>query len=246
MNFTVTVARRGIARTPKFLFHTCLLLLIAAASGAAFADTLYSDAPAYTAYAADNVSSTYSAFDPFLLGSDSTVTGFTLRLWVDPGSNPTLSFSYAISPATSSGTASSPVVSGTVTNPTLQFFRAVNGADVYDVTAAINPVDLQAGRYFLELYNGSTMFPGDSTSYPFAWDITTQNSDLGNAYGYNTGPSYFRYVVTNNLSFGTYTMSVLGTTGSPTNPASTPEPTSIAMIGSGLLALAGAMKKANR
>lgn len=157
----------------------------------------------------------------FTLKSDSTANGATVALWVQYHGT-TTSLDWAISTSPFSGD----LASGTATNLSSTPVSAPDiesaGYDIHNVTFSFPDLSLSAGTYWLHISNAGPAFAW--------WD---------EAWGEGEGASQVHFAfegVDDGISwFGSSTFQILGTSS-----AATPEPSSILLVGSGLLGL-GAM-----
>jgi hypothetical protein len=139
------------------------------------------------------------------------------------------SFSYELGSAAFGADLSSGTVAQNAGNSVLLFTNA-DGYGVYDVTVSINPAALTAGtEYWLSISN-ATDAGNDGTQ---AWDIP--NGGLGGPADCN-----FRQSGTNFGECGIGGESFTLTGGGGTT---TPEPSSIMLFGSGILGLAGVLRR---
>ena len=206
-------------------------MMVGMTSQSAVADILYSNGPANDNYTAWPLGGNYVTANSFTLSQSSTVSGVDFNAWLYPGD--TLStIDYAIIEATNVTDPNFPfdgtiLSSGTV-SPTDTFLESnLYLYGIYDEGFFISGLNLSAGTYYLELSNAVT--PNGDESF---WDIkngpsvaySLSNGNLNDAGG-NPG--------SNSMTF-----EIDGTTTSVT-----PEPSSFLLLGSGVLGLAGLVKR---
>jgi hypothetical protein len=157
--------------------------------------------------------------DTFTLASASTVTGLSFGAWVEPG-DVLQSAEVSITSSEFGGTSFFDQTvnftqSGCVGN---QF-----GLNVCTETGSMN-ASLNAGSYWLNIQNAAT-----TQGQPVYWDE-------------NSGPSSASENSVGTIPSEAFTLNPIGgTTGSGTT--STPEPSSIMLFGSGVLGLAGVLRR---
>ena len=170
-----------------------------------------------------NAASPYVVSDTFTLSSNSTVGGFELGTWEFPGDILT-SLSWSITSLENGGTVYG---SGTVSGKNLtDKFLSTNsyGFDIDLVTVTGLNVGLSAQTYWLNLQNGVV-----TSGEIVYWD---ENSGVGCKS--NGCPS-----LASEVDIGTVPSESFTITGSGT----TPEPSSVMLFGSGILGLAGLVRR---
>jgi len=201
-----------------------LALCLTLAAVPAMADTLYSNGPTNGTTDGWTINFGFVVSDTFTLGAASTVTGLTFATWMEPGDT-LLSAQVAITSSEFGGT---------------QFFNSVvnftqsgcstnqYGFSLCNESGAFN-VALNAGTYWLNLENAVSSL-GD----PVYWDE-------------NSGPSSASENSVGTIPSESFTVvggtSTTTTTTTTTTTATTPEPSSIMLFGSGILGLAGVLRR---
>jgi len=203
-----------------------LALCLTLAAAPAMADTLYSNGPTNGTTDAWTINFGFIVSDTFTLGAPSTITGLTFESWMEPGDT-LLSAQVAITSAEFGGTQYFNSVvnftqSGCSTNQYGFSLCSESGA----FTAALN-----AGTYWLNLENAVSSL-GD----PVYWD---ENSGPSSASENSVGtiPSESFTVL------GTISTTTTSTTTLTNMTANSPEPSSIMLFGSGILGLAGVLRR---
>jgi hypothetical protein len=212
-------------------YLVCLSLLTAfAVSAPAFADTLYSDGPVdgnTNGFFIDGpVSGPYmqTISDGFIASLSGTVGVLDFAEWVPTGSTPT-SVSWMLGTSAFGSDISSGSV-GTVTSTFL--FSNTFGYDIYSDEVTGLSGSLVAGQtYYLTLGGANDSF---GSQYD-AWDV-------------DEGPATCTFAVdgapVGDCGDGGETFS-LSTSSTP--PPSTPEPGSLLLLGSGILGMAGVVRR---
>jgi hypothetical protein len=214
----------------EILAFWLLILVGALAAVPASADTvLYSDGTSTYAENAYSMQSTFAITDSFTLSQTSTITAADFGIWLGSGESLT-SVEWAITTAAFGGTTEA---SGTA-NPTAGSLITTYSVpsdpptiyDIYTETFSIPTLTLGPGTYYFQLGDAvSTTTP--RITYPVAWDESG-------------GPSTaYQYQDPGTVSVGGETFDILGTE----DVAATPEPGSFLLLGSGLLAMAGLVRR---
>ena len=201
----------------------CLTLAVIPAS----AQVLYDDGPINGTIDAWTINFGYIVSDTFNLAADSTVGGFNFGAWVYPGDK-ALTVGWSITSDEFGGT-----VYGSGTASVTDTFLSSNqyGYQVDALSVTGLNVSLGAGRYWLNLQDATTQM-GD----PLYWD---DNSGVGCTGDDGKGgdcPS-----LASNNAVGTLTSEAFDITG--TGGGQTPEPSSILLLGSGVLAVVGILRR---
>ncbi len=193
------------------------LLALCLAALPATAQTLYSNGPINGTTDAWDTNFGYVVSDTFTLSTNSTVTGLNFGAWIFPG-DVLQNVEVQITSAEFGGT----VYTDQLVNVT-QSGCSGNQYGFNVCTESGNfgtPVNLGAGTYWLNLDN-AFINPGD----PLYWDE-------------NSGPSQASENTVGTIPSEAFT--ILGTT---TTTGTVPEPSSIMLIGSGILGLAGVLRR---
>jgi PEP-CTERM motif len=201
-----------------------LLFLSACLAVPAAAQTLYSNGPVNGTTDAWTITDGFVVSDTFNLSNASTVTGLSFGVWLDPGDT-LLSSQVEIT---------SSEFGGTIYSNQMVSFTADTCSDNQDgfkvcLESSTNfaPVNLAAGVYWLSLQNALTEAGEDD---PIYWDE-------------NSGPSSASENSVGTIPSESFT--VFGTTGTSTTSttSTTPEPSSVMLLGSGVLAMAGVIRR---
>jgi len=209
-----------------------IILCLALAAAPASAQVLYDDGPINGTTDAWTINYGYVVGDTFTLSANSTVGGFNFGVWEFPGDVMT-SVDWSITSQYDGGTVYG---SGTANGKNLtDQFISLNqyGYNIDKITVSNLNVPLSSGTtYWLNLQNASV-----PSGNPVYWD---ENSGLGctGDDGHGGGcPS-----MASNGGIGTIpaeSFDINGTGGGGT----TPEPSSILLFGSGMLGLAGVLRR---
>lgn len=193
-----------------------LLLGLALACAPAFAsNVVYSNGPINGTINAWNISSGFAVADGFDIFTTTTITGFDVGLWVNPGETPYYTeWGLADKPDWLGGTFVA-FGAGYFSNTLYCLACGAGVADIYTSTVSGLNVTVPAGFYFLELLNGLTAQAGDEF-----WDQ-------------NNGPS-FAYE---------NTVGIIESEAFTVYGSATPEPGTILMLGSALVGAAGVLRR---
>lgn len=186
----------------------------------AAAQVLYNNGPVNGTTDAWTLNFGFVVSDTFSLSSASTVTGLSLYAWVFPGD---------IFQASGISITSSEFGGTTYTDQFVNFTQSNCSANqlgfnvCLESSTGLTPVNLSAGTYWLNLENACC------TDDPLYWDE-------------NSGPSQASENTVGTIPSEAFT--VLGTAQTGTSTTSTtPEPSSVMLWGSGIIGLAGAIRR---
>ncbi len=194
-----------------------LLALCIVVAVPAVADTLYDNGPINGTTDAWTINFGFIVSNTFILSSATSPQGLSFGAWLFPG-DVLQSVEISITSAEFGGTTYfDQVVSFTQSGCTTNQY----GYNVCTETGAFNGPVLNAGTYWLNLQNAVV-----NTGDPVYWDE-------------NSGPSQASENSVGTIPSEAFT--ILGTCC--TAPPSTPEPSSIILLGSGLLGLAGVLRR---
>jgi hypothetical protein len=160
----------------------------------------------------------FTVSDQFTLASNSTVNGMSFWAWLIPGD--TLS---SVEVQLGSAAFGNELLDVTVSPTASNCFSNQFGYNVCDETASWTGVNLGAGNYWMTLGNASVP-SGD----PVYWDM-------------NSGPTQAQENTLGTIPSESFT--ILGTGTATTTSGTTPEPSSILLLGSGILGLAGLLRR---
>ena len=204
-----------------------LTILCLALSAPAFAD-MYNNGPTNGGVNGWFIGQgqSYVVSDSFT-GNGQNISGFVFAAWVTAGSTPT-TVDWAIGTSSFGGD----VGSGTADISTSPIFCHASGScglgfyDVYNATVTgLNLPTTNGSTYWLTLTNANDSFGGR-----VAWDI-------------NSGPSQAYHNLLGAVPSESFTISGIETcSGGATSGCGTPEPTTIMLFGSGILAIAGKVR----
>jgi len=157
----------------------------------------------------------------FTLGQASTVTAFDIGAWVFPGDQP-VGLTWEILTGGPDWLGGTVVAQGDALFTNTYWGQGFAYYDIYTAKVGGLNVALGAGNYWLELLNGYTTVSGN----PVYWD---ENDGPSTAYQINTGQLP-----------GSEAFNIYGTTN---GPGTVPEPSSIMLFGTGLVALGGLLRR---
>jgi len=205
-----------------------LCLTLAALPAMAQTDA-YDNGPVNGQVDAWTVNFGFAVSDTFHLSSATTLSDLDFWDWVEPGATAT-SVEVAIG---TGGYFTNDVMDTTVSLTQSNCFSNNFGLDVCSEHAALSG-NLAAGNYFLTLENAATV-----EGEPVYWD---ENSGVGCT---SSGcPSSAQENTLGTVPSEAFTLSGSGTsTTTTTSGTSTPEPSSIMLFGSGILVLAGVVRR---
>ncbi len=182
----------------------------------AMADTLYSNGPVNGTADGWTINFGFAVTDSFTCASDCTVQDFHIGVWLFPG-DVLGSVDAAFGSSSYGGTFNTYNVSSSTDLGVNQF-----GYDVQIASFDVANIDLSAGTNWITLQNAVETQFGD----PVYWD---ENSGPSQAFENSLG------------SIASEAFTITGTQGGTSG--TTPEPSSILLFGSGILGLAGVLRR---
>jgi hypothetical protein len=206
------------------LLLLCMILLAASAT----AQVVYSNGPTNGNTDGWTINFGFIVSDTFnTTAASTTITGANFAMWVEPGDT-LQTAELSITSGENGGTSFfDQTVSFTQSGCTSNSY----GFDVCNESSSFSGPTLNAGTYWLNLQNAATV-DGD----PIYWDENSGPSSASeNSIG--TIPSESFTVMGTSGTSTTSTTSTTGTTGT------VPEPSSIMLFGSGILGLAGMLRR---
>ena len=207
------------------LLALCLTL---AAVPAMAQGTVYDNGPVNGQVDAWTINFGFSVSDTFHLSAASTVNDISFWAWVEPGDTAT-SVELQLS---SVGYFGNELFDGTVSLTQSNCFTNNFGFDVCAESGNFAGPQLNAGNYYLTLTNAAT-----ADGNPLYWD---ENSGVGCM---SSGcPSSAQENTLGTIPSEAFTLSG-GTGTTTTTSGTTPEPSSIMLFGSGILGLAGVLRR---
>lgn len=210
----------------KFQRTSLLLLALCWAAAPAVAQNdLYDNGPTNGTSFAWNIAGGFVTSDSFSLGTASTINGLTFAAWLIPG-DVLESAEVSITSAEFGGT------SYFDQNVNFSQSGCVLNAEEYSVcseSSTFSGVNLNAGTYWLNLQNATV-----SSRDPVYWDE-------------NSGPSSASNNALGTVPSESFTLlgsaSTTSTTTSTSTTGTVPEPSSIFLLGSGVLSLGAAIRR---
>ena len=205
-----------------------LVLCLALAAVPSVAGVLYDNGPKGPDADAWNVSQGFVVSDTFTLLAASTVNGFSFNAWLIPGDTQ-VSAELSIRTQPNGGTSFfDQFMNFTQSNCTTNAY----GYSVCAETASFNGPHLAAGTYWINLQNASIP-NGD----PVLWD---ENSGFGCD---SPGCPSQAYSNTHGITYGTIPSESFTIYGNGSTTGTTPEPSAILLVGSGILGLIGVFRR---
>ena len=163
----------------------------------------------------------YDVSNSFILGANANLTSVAFSNWFLPGLEPGSSVNWAVTTELGGGTTLFSGV-GSLTN----IFLGMNslGADVYNATFSLGGIGLATGSYYLDLSN--EVVGGGGPGY----------------WGESAGPSV-ACQSGNGLVCVSIPSEAFQISGTGVAPPPIPEPSSLVLLGTGLLGAAGALRR---
>jgi hypothetical protein len=200
---------------------TLLALCLAAVPAIAQGNDVYDNGPTNGTTDAYTINFGFAVSDSFTLAGGATIRGLNFAAWTEPGD---VLESAEVS-ITSSELGGTSYFDQTVNFTQEGCVANQLGFNVCTESATFSGPSLNAGTYWLNLQNASV-----STGDPVYWDE-------------NSGPSSASENSLGTIPSESFTLFGEGTTSTTSTTSSTPEPSSIMLFGSGLLGLAGMLRR---
>lgn len=204
----------------KLRMVSLLFLLICLTCLPALADVIYDNGPINGTVDAWDIKFGFAASDTFTIGADgATLNGLIFGAWLAPGDQ-LHSVEVSITSAEFGGTTYlDQIVSITQSNCS----RNQYSFDVCIETGSFSDVNLASGTYWLNLQNGVSL------------------EDVGVFWDENSGPSQASQNSVGTIPSEAFTL--LGTNGTTSTTGTVPEPSTVMLFGSGILGLAGLLRR---
>jgi hypothetical protein len=176
----------------------------------------------------------YTAYDDFILHSNSTVNSIVFRGWTTTYEGLITSVHWTIY-SDAGGTWGSPLFSGTSTTGVTPLGYNLpdprnNLYQVDDYLYSVGNLNLSAGVYWLSM-NDATMGFGQGAY----WEVNNSTSGVFTPYNGALIPNNINYPPEYDYAFSVY--------GTPSGHHCVPEPTTMLLLGLGLIGLAGVRRK---
>ncbi len=211
---------RGFTLKLRIASLSLLALCLAVVPAVAQTD-LYDNGPTNGTVDAWTINFGFIVSDSFTLGSASQVSGLNFSAWLFPGD---ILESAEVS-ITSSEFGGTTFFDGNVNFTQSGCTTNQLGFSLCNETGSFGPVNLNAGSYWLNLQNAVV-----NTGDPVYWDE-------------NSGPSSASQNSVGTIPSESFTVLGGTSTGTTTTGTTTPEPSSIMLFGSGILGLAGVLRR---
>ncbi len=204
----------------SLLTACCLMLAVAPA----MADTLYSNGPYNGTTDAWTINFGFSVSDSYSLTGGTSVTGMNIVYWDASSTDLLTSVDYQFGATSFSGNTHT---SGAVTN---QFISTNQfGYFLYSANFDVSNSDFTGANGFVTLSNACST-SGCSVSNPIYWDE-------------NSGPSTAYENTLGSIPSESFTLTTPCFGGGPGCGPPVPEPSSIILLGSGILGVAGILRR---
>jgi hypothetical protein len=213
----------------RMVVMIAMLSLMALVAAPAFGSTtVYDNGPINGSVDAWTINFGYAVTDSFTLASTTTITGFTFGVWAYPGDT-AISVDYSIGTSSFDGTPTTTALSSSY------LYTNQYGYDIDELTASGLNYQLGPGTYWFTLQNAVT-----TQGNPLYWDENGGAGCTGDDGNGGGCPSLAQQSSLGTIPSESFQIiSVAETNTSST----TPEPGTIMLFGTGIIAAAGALKR---